>query len=192
MKPGVFLDRDGVLIEDVPYLTDPAQVRLREGAAEALSRLREAGFALVVVTNQSAIGRGMLSSQRLEEIHRRLTELLEREGAWLDAIYHCPEPPRSDDRSVIEHHDRKPGPGMLLRAARELDIDLRRSWMVGDMLSDALAGRNAGVARVALMVNPAREQPEEAHRAADCVVESLSALADLVIQSHDAGSGARR
>jgi len=146
LRPAVFLDRDGTLIEDVPYLADPARVRLLPGAAEALRRVRRAGWASVVVTNQSAIGRNLITEARLHEIHAALQRLLAAEGATLDGIYFCPHAPVQEDKSVIEHEDRKPGPGMLLRAARELSLDLPRSWMIGDQLSDALAGRNAGCA----------------------------------------------
>jgi D,D-heptose 1,7-bisphosphate phosphatase len=143
-RPAVFLDRDGTLIEHVHYLADPAHVRLLPGAAEAVRRLREAGFACVLVTNQSAIARGLLTEDGLREIHREQARQLAEAGTELDAIYYCPEAPASDDRTAVEHPDRKPGPGMLLRAAEEMGLDLARSWMVGDLISDALAGRNAG------------------------------------------------
>jgi D-glycero-D-manno-heptose 1,7-bisphosphate phosphatase len=144
LRPAVFFDRDGTLIDDVPYLADPAQVRLLPGTVPALRRLRDAGWACVVVTNQSAVGRGLITLERLHEIHAALTRQLEAAGIALDGIYYCPHAPCSDDKSAIEHPDRKPGPGMLQRAARELGLDLARSWIVGDQLSDMLAGRNAG------------------------------------------------
>jgi D,D-heptose 1,7-bisphosphate phosphatase len=143
-RPAVFLDRDGTLIEQVHYLSDPTRVRLLPGTAEALRRLHGAGFARVVVTNQSAIGRGMLSEPQLHLIHDEMNRQLGAEGTSVDAIYFCPEVPSGDDRTAVEHGDRKPGPGMLIRAAEELDLDLGHSWMVGDMISDLLAGINAG------------------------------------------------
>jgi len=143
-RPAVFFDRDGTLIDDVPYLADPAQVRLLPGTVPALRRLRDAGWACVVVTNQSAIGRGIITEARLHEIHAALLRQLEAGGVTLDGIYYSPHAPCGDDKSAIEHPDRKPGPGMLQRAARELTLDLTRSWMIGDQLSDMLAGRNAG------------------------------------------------
>jgi histidinol-phosphate phosphatase family protein len=143
-RPAVFLDRDGTVIEDVPYLSDPARVRLIPGAADAIIRLRTAGLACVLVTNQSAIGRGLIDEQRLREIHETMIRQLRSEGAALDAIYHCPVAPTTSDRTAVEHPDRKPGPGMLRRAAADLALDLPRSWAVGDMVSDVLAGYNAG------------------------------------------------
>ena len=114
-RPAIFLDRDGTLIEHVHYLTDPTHVRLIPGVAQALVRLRRGGFALVVVTNQSAIGRGMLTEETLGKIHLELSRQLAACGATIDGIYHCPDVPAVIDRTVVENSDRKPGPGMLLR-----------------------------------------------------------------------------
>jgi histidinol-phosphate phosphatase family protein len=149
-KPAVFLDRDGTLIEHVHYLSDPAAVRLLPGAAEALKKLRLAGFSVVLVTNQSAIGRGMLTEDRLDQIHTEMRRQLAACGATIDAIYYCPVAPAGDDRSVVEHPDRKPGPGMLLRAASDMKLDLTVSWMVGDLISDVFAGLNAGCRSILL------------------------------------------
>ena len=139
----MFLDRDGTVIEQVHYLSDPTRVRLLPGTAEALRQLHAEGFACVVVTNQSAIGRGMLTEAQLHLIHDEMKRQLAAEGAAVDAIYFCPKAPAGDDRTVIEYGERKPGPGMLIRAAEELGLDLGASWMVGDMISDILAGINA-------------------------------------------------
>jgi D,D-heptose 1,7-bisphosphate phosphatase len=143
-RRAVFLDRDGTLIEHVHYLADPAHVRLLPGAAEALKRLGRAGFVRVLVTNQSAIGRGMITEARLHEIHTEMNRQLAEQGTALDAIYYCPDIPAGDDRTKVENPNRKPGPGMLLRAADELALDLTASWMVGDLISDVLAGLGAG------------------------------------------------
>jgi histidinol-phosphate phosphatase family protein len=143
-RPAVFLDRDGTIIEHVHYLSNPLDVRLIPGAAQAIQRLRSAGFACIVVSNQSAVGRGMITLAQLDLIHAEMNRQLDAEGAAVDAIYFCPEAPANDDRTVIEHSDRKPGPGMLFRASDDLTLDLDASWMVGDMISDVLAGLNAG------------------------------------------------
>jgi len=143
-RPAVFLDRDGTLIEPVHYLANPADVRLLPGAAEALAQLRCAGFLCVLITNQSAIGRGMISESRLHEIHAEMNRQLAEQGTALDGIYYCPDIPSGDDRTVVENPNRKPGPGMLFQAASDLGLDLAESWMVGDLISDVLAGLNAG------------------------------------------------
>ena len=140
----MFLDRDGTLIELVHYLVDPADVKLLHGAAMAINRWKDAGYACVVVTNQSAIGRGMLDEKGLGIIHAELGRQLAESGVTLDGIYHCPVAPIASDPTVVEHSDRKPGPGMLIRASQDLELDLAHSWMIGDTLSDILAGRNAG------------------------------------------------
>ncbi len=182
-RPAVFLDRDGTLIEHVHYLSDPALVRLLPGAAEALRRLRQAGFARVLVTNQSAIARGMLTVERLAEIHAELERQLAASGATLDGIYFCPAAPAGDDRTTVECPDRKPGPGMLLRAAAEMGLDLAASWMVGDLISDVLAGLNAGCQSI--LVQSGQTAPSEvANATADgrtLVAADLAASVDLIL-----------
>jgi histidinol-phosphate phosphatase family protein len=144
LRPAVFVDRDGVLIEHVHYISDPDDVRPIDGAAQAVVACRRAGYACVVVSNQSAIGRGLMTEVQLGAVNERMCDLFAAEGAVFDALYHSPIVPACTDRAVVEHEDRKPGPGMLRRAARELKLDLARSWMVGDTISDVLAGVNAG------------------------------------------------
>lgn len=145
-KPAIFLDRDGTLIEDVPYLRDPKAVRLVPDAAKTLQRFRDAGFACVITTNQSGVGRGMMSKADLARVHDAFLSDLAAQGASVDAIYHCPTKPSITDRRTIEDLNRKPGPGMLWQAAMDLGLDVHRSWMIGDMVSDILAGRYAGCA----------------------------------------------
>ena len=171
------------MIEHVHYLSDPARVRLLPGAAEALRRLRRAGFARVLVTNQSAIGRGMLTEERLGEIHDELERQLAASGATLDAIYYCPDAPSGDDRTVVEHSDRKPGPGMLLRAADDLGLDLDASWMVGDLISDVLAGLNAGCRSILVESgkNPSSDVVAAAGRYP--VVADLAASVDMMLSA---------
>jgi D-glycero-D-manno-heptose 1,7-bisphosphate phosphatase len=144
LRPAVFLDRDGVLIEHVPYISHAEDVRLVEGAAAAIVALRHAGYACVVVSNQSGIGRGLITEAQVVAVNERMCWLFAAAGAVFDALYHCPVAPRSTDPTIVEHEDRKPGPGMLRRAASELRLDLTRSWIIGDSISDVLAGINAG------------------------------------------------
>jgi D-glycero-D-manno-heptose 1,7-bisphosphate phosphatase len=143
-RPAVFLDRDGTLIEAVHYISEPSQVRVLPGVAVALRRLENAGFARVVVTNQSGIGRGLLTVENYEAVNRAMLTQLAEEGASVDRIEFCQHVPESTEKSTVHHNRRKPGPGMLLDAAEALGIDTGRSWIVGDMLSDLLAGQNAG------------------------------------------------
>lgn len=134
----VVLDRDGTLIVERNYLADPDLVELIPGAAKSLRKLKALGLGLVVVTNQSAIGRGYFGIDRLELIHKRMTDLLEMEGAFLDAIYYCPHKP--EDECIC----RKPRTGLLELAANELDFDPDQSFVIGDKQCDIQLGRNAG------------------------------------------------
>jgi D-glycero-D-manno-heptose 1,7-bisphosphate phosphatase len=143
-QSAVFLDRDGTLTEYRGFITEPSQIQLCDGTCEAIHSLRSAGFAIVLITNQSAIGRGMINYNQLHAIHTELVAQLAAGNANLEAIYYCPEAPIGSDESIVEGQDRKPGPGMLLTAAKDLNLDLPNSWMVGDRISDILAGQNAG------------------------------------------------
>lgn len=156
-RPAVFCDRDGTLIEHVHHLTDPEKVQLLPGVAEGINSFRAAGFVCVVITNQSVVGRGVITESDLAEINRRMCDQLAASRAELDAIYYCPIVPVSRDTTLVEHRDRKPGPGMLLQAASDLDLDLRASWMIGDSVSDVLAGHAAGCRGTALLQTGQRQ-----------------------------------
>jgi len=144
-EKAIFLDRDNTLIEDPGYLNSPEQVKLLDGAAEALIELRALGYKLVVVTNQSAVARGIITETVLGEIHDRLNTLLAERNAFLDKIYYCPYHPDGVVPKYRKSSDcRKPNPGMLLKAADEMDIDLGQSWCIGNSSSDIEAGSRAG------------------------------------------------
>jgi len=142
MPPAIFLDKDGTLIEDVPYNVDPAQMRLGAGVAAGVRRLHEAGFALVVVTNQSGVARGYFAEAAIAPVETRLRQLLR---VPITGFYYCPHHP---DGTVLEYaircRCRKPQPGMLRRAAMDLGLDLNCSWLIGDILNDVEAGQRAG------------------------------------------------
>jgi histidinol-phosphate phosphatase family protein len=139
-RPAVFLDRDGTLIEDPGHLGDPARVVVIEGVPAALRRLREAGYALVVVSNQSGVARGLFTEDDLRAVNARLSALLGEEGAGVDAWYWCVHHPDLTGPCAC----RKPGTELLERAARDLDLDLASSWTVGDHATDVEAGVRAG------------------------------------------------
>ena len=185
-RPAVFLDRDGTVIEHFPYLNDPALVRLLPGVAEAIKEFRRAGFAVVLVTNQSAIGRGTLTLDRLDQIHTEMRRQLAAQGATIDGIYYCPIAPSGDDRSVVEHPDRKPGPGMLLRAAADLKLDLAGSWMVGDLISDVHAGLNAGCRSILLESGQTRPGDIRSLENGALVLRDLTAAAAVILSDREA------
>ncbi len=160
----VFLDRDDTLIEDPGYINHPSQVQLLPGAASSLAQLRRIGYRLVVVSNQSGVARGIVSEEGLAQIHHTLEKLLADEGAYLDAIYYCPfHPEGSIPKYRMESDLRKPAPGMLLKAAKELDIDLSQSWMIGDSYRDVEAGKRAGCKTILINnpVKPAAKNPAD-------------------------------
>jgi histidinol-phosphate phosphatase family protein len=141
----VFLDKDGTLIEDVPYNVDPARVRLMPGAAGGLRALHAAGYRLIVVSNQSGVARGYFQEGALAAVEERLRELLAEAGVPLAGFYYCPHhPDGSVTAYAVECSCRKPQPGLLVRAAREHGLDLAACWFVGDILNDIEAGRAAG------------------------------------------------
>lgn len=139
-RPAVFLDRDGTLIRERDHLSRPDQVELAPGAGEALRALREAGFALVVVTNQSGIARGLFDEEDYRAVTARLEALLAGQGARLDRVYHCPHHPDFTGPCGC----RKPAPGMFERARDELGVALEASWVVGDRARDLLPARTFG------------------------------------------------
>ncbi|UCE98736.1 MAG: HAD family hydrolase [Planctomycetota bacterium] len=141
----IFLDRDDTLIEDPGYINHPDQVKLLDGVTEALAELKAMGYKLIVVSNQSAVARGIVSEKVLGQIHDRLKQLLAEKGTSLDRIYYCPYHPDGVIPKYRKESDwRKPNPGMLLTAADELNLDLGQSWVVGNSDSDIQAGLRAG------------------------------------------------
>lgn len=144
-KRAIFLDKDGTLVDDVPYNVNPELIELTWHAGQALQILQELGFALIVVTNQSGVARGLFTEAALGPVRQRLSDLLAQYGVVLNGFHYCPHHPEGViGRYAVPCTCRKPMPGMLLRAASELDIDLSRSWMIGDILHDVEAGRRAG------------------------------------------------
>ena len=140
MNRAIFLDRDGVVNFDVRYAHEPEKIKLKPFFAEGLQALHKAGFLAVVVTNQGGVALGMYEAEAVHACHNKLQELLMPFGKKIDGFYFCPH-------HTKVHQDcscRKPKPGMFFRAARDLDIDVSRSYMVGDRISDLEAGRNAG------------------------------------------------
>lgn len=183
LRPAVFFDRDGTLIEAVHYLNRADQLRVIDGVAEMLKALESAGFLRILVTNQAAIGKGLLTIEGLEEIQSYFDFLLQQQGASLDGWYYCPEVRQSSDDEAIDHPDRKPAPGMLLKAAKDFDIDLSASWMVGDRLSDALAGKNAGC-RGSILIEAGHFRDEDrVHPAVDHVVTDVNKITPIILRS---------
>lgn len=148
-RPAVFLDRDGTINEEVGYLNHVSRVRLLPGVARAIRRLNEAGVPVVVVSNQAGVAHGYFPEENLDECTRRVEELLAEQGARIDAFYYCPYHPEAKLKRYRRHSPlRKPNPGMLDRARRDLGVDLSRSFMVGDRPSDIECAKARGLKAV--------------------------------------------
>lgn len=147
MRPAVFLDRDGTLVDELGFLARAEDLRLLPGAAEAVRRLNEQGLVAVVVTNQSGIARGLFGERELAAVHARLAAELARAGAHLDDVLHCPHHPSEGSPPWRQRCPcRKPAPGLVLEAARRHGLALADSWMIGDSLRDLECGARAGLA----------------------------------------------
>jgi D-glycero-D-manno-heptose 1,7-bisphosphate phosphatase len=188
-RRAVFLDRDGVLIEDADLLVDPALVRPLPGAAGALARLAAGGFALVVVTNQTVVSRGLATESEVDALNEEVARRLAAEGAPpLDAVYVCPHHPEATVAAYrVDCDCRKPRPGLLRRASADLDLDLAASTMVGDRTSDVVAGSLAGCTTV-LVRSGRHEAPPirttlglETPVEPDHVAADLAAAADWIL-----------
>lgn len=193
-RPAVFFDRDGTLNVEVDFLRDPDDLVMLPGAAAAVARVNAAGLPAVLVTNQSGIARGYLDEARLAEIHERLARELERESARLDLVLYSPyHPTEGDGRWRRDSPCRKPAPGMLLEAAERLELDLGRSWIIGDSARDLEAGRRAGARGILV----ATGKGADAHEALDAegvphlYVSDVGAAVDLAL-AHVANAGAGR
>lgn len=173
-RRAVVLDRDGTINVERAYLADPAQVELLAGVAEGLRHLDRLGLQLIVVTNQSGVGRGYFTAATLDRIHDRLAECLAAEGVRLSGIYVCPHVPGDGCRC------RKPGPALLELAARERDFDPRDAFVIGDKASDIELGRRAGSTTLLVRTGYGAATAAAGEAAADHVVDDLRAAARVI------------
>jgi D,D-heptose 1,7-bisphosphate phosphatase len=180
----VFLDKDGTLIEDVPYNVDPQQIKLTSGAIEGLLLLQQAGYKLIVITNQSGVARGYFPESALLAVEERLCQLLAAEGIYLADFYYCPHHPDGVVPEFALACDcRKPAPGLLLRAAGEHNIDLHSSWFVGDILNDVEAGLCAGCKTILIDNGNETEWELSAQRTPDFIVTDLMEAAQVILSA---------
>ena len=179
----VFLDRDGTINEDVGHITDPEMFQLIPDSVEAMKRLRKAGFCLPLITNQAGVERGLMTEQHLNRVLAAFQDLLDKEGTYLDGVYYCPHHPDEGIGAYKQNCDcRKPGAEMLKRAARDLDIDLSPSYMIGDHWSDVLAGVAAGCQGIMLRTG---HGPKEIDRLAPQELEKAAYVADNLSEATD-------
>ena len=189
-RRAVFMDRDGTISEEVGYVNHVSRYRVFPFAARAVRTLNEAGWLAVLVTNQAGVARGYFKEEMIGEVHKVLASELERGGARLDAVYYCPHHPSVGEPPYRFDCDcRKPRPGLLLRAADELGLDLSRCWMVGDRYSDTELARNAGARSALVLTGYGRGELEHQSEAwthrPDLVAENLFEAVKKIVTSDD-------
>lgn len=181
MQRAVFLDKDGTLIPDIPYNVDPELITLYPETGQALQTLKRAGYGLFVVSNQAGVARGYFSKDALPAVFDRLNELLAPFSVAIDGFAYCPNHPAGVvERYAIDCNRRKPGPGMLLEAAREHGIDLAQSWMIGDILNDVEAGNRAGCQTILVDRGNETEWVTGPYRTPSTVVQDLAQAVAII------------
>ena len=186
----VLLDRDGTIVREIEYLARPEQLELLPGAVEGMRRLRAAGYRLAIVTNQAGVARGYYTERDVRAVHARLREMLGAQGVDVDAVYYCPHHPGVPGPYRRDCPCRKPGTGMYERAARELGLDLARSVVVGDKVTDLLPGIRLGCRTVLVRTGYGQSLLEQGALegvAVDYVADDLLDAADWILESKGRG-----
>jgi len=182
-QKAIFIDKDGTLLENVPYNVDPSRICLCRGAARSVKRLVDNGYLPVLISNQSGVALGYFEEDDLVPVVRKIQELLLAEGTNIVNFYFCPHHPQGIvPEYTIMCACRKPAPGMLFEAARDLRIDLRKSWMIGDILHDVEAGNRAGCRTILIDNGNETEWHETETRTPDYVVNDMREAADVILQ----------
>jgi len=184
-EQAIFLDRDGVLNVEKTFVLSPSEMELYPRVGQAVKKINESVFLAIVVTNQSAIARSYITEQELEDIHQELRGQLEADGAYVDGIYYCPHREVLDGTSqnsdyIMDCSCRKPNPGMLLQAARDFDIDLNASYLIGDSVRDIEAGKKAGCTTIGLNTGHALKG---LHDPPDHIFDTLEEAVDFILSN---------
>lgn len=186
MKKAIFLDKDGTLIHDIPYNVDTSLIRWNDGVFESLRLLKDRGYLLIVVSNQSGIAHGYFTEREMMIVRTKMYHDLVEAGARLDGFYFCPHHP---DGVVADYakvcHCRKPAPGMILQAADDFNIDLSQSWMIGDILNDIEAGNNAGCKTILINNGNETEWITTEERTPDFTVHNIKEAVEKIFSTQD-------
>jgi D,D-heptose 1,7-bisphosphate phosphatase len=186
MNKAIFLDKDGTLLFNIPYNVDPELMILLDDVVEGLKKLQHKGFMLVVVSNQSGVALGYFEESELEVVKQKTEDLFLEHGLFLSGFYYCPHHPEGNvEEYSYPCNCRKPAPGMILRAAEELDIDLSQSWMAGDILNDVEAGNRAGCRTVIIDNGNETEWEINEKRVPDLIAKNINEAADLILIAED-------
>ena len=191
-RPGVLLDRDGTINEQMGYVNHLDRFVLLPGVGRAIRRLNDAGLPVAVVSNQSGVGRGYFPEKLVHQVHDKMADLLARDGARVDAVYYCPHHPRAEIETYRLKCDcRKPRRGMLLQAAADLNLDLKKSFVVGDRSTDLSAARQVGAKAILVMTGYGRGELEHVlpykQVRPDWVAEDLAEAVQLILQAVRSG-----
>jgi D-glycero-D-manno-heptose 1,7-bisphosphate phosphatase len=187
-RPAVFIDRDGTISEEVGYINHPSRFRLFPYAARAIKLLNDQGWLAIIITNQAGVARGYFSESMIETVHDNLRKELSDEGARVDAIYYCAHHPTVGEPPYRQDCDcRKPKPGLITRATKDLDVALEQSWMIGDRYGDVELARNAGVRSAFVLSGYGRGEWENQRtlweHQPDLVAENLLAAVESILRS---------
>lgn len=186
MKKAIFLDKDGTLIPDIPYNADPSLISISDNALEGLRMLKEKKFLLIVVTNQSGVAKGYFDEGQLRTVFDKLESILLKENISIAGFYYCPHHPGgSVKKYAIECACMKPMPGLILKAARELEIDLNDSWVIGDILNDVEAGARAGCRTVLIDNGNETEWMMNEYRRPDLIARNINEAARQIAESNN-------
>jgi len=187
VNKAVFLDRDGTIVEDVGYLNDPADLKFIPGSIEAIKKLNQAGFKVVVITNQAGVARGLITENMLQTIDKTLHKWILSGDAHLDGLYYCPHHPEHGSYPYKQACEcRKPHPGLLKKAERDLKIDLSKSFMVGDKSSDIEAGKTAGTKTVFVTTGKGQKEKNELKEQPNHIAANLSQAVDWILNANKA------
>lgn len=183
MNKAIFIDKDGTLIENVPYNTNVEHITLTEGAGEGLALLKQAGYKIIIVTNQAGVAKGFFPEEDIFAVRDRIAELLETYAVTIDDFYYCPHHPEGIIKEyAIDCSCRKPLPGMITSAARKHTIDTTQSWMIGDILHDVEAGNRAGCKTILLDTGYETEWEINSLRIPTHITTTLRDAADLILR----------
>ena len=185
-RPAVFIDRDGTLSEELGYINHASRFRLLPRSAAAIKKLNDAGIPAVIVTNQAGVARGYFPEERVHEVHERMEAFLKEEGAVLDGIYYCPHHPSSADPAyAVECECRKPGTGLVMKAAGDLDLEVKKSYVIGDKFSDVELARRLGCKGILVLTGYGRGHWEydrdEMKSAPDFVADDLLCAVEWIL-----------
>ena len=176
LQPAVFLDRDGTINQDTGYIDSPERLFIIDGAASAIKRLNSKGFRVVVITNQSGVGRGYFTKEAADSVNKKLEEVLKREGAHLDGIYYCPHHP--DDNCEC----RKPRIGLLEKAKNDLAIDFKKSYVIGDKVSDIEIAQGIGGKGILVLTGSGKDEKQKLDHEPSYIATDLKDAVEWIIK----------